>query len=133
MSLFSALKASASSSFLQHRSEASTNPTGVSDSLSCLGHMAIPLLRPPADTVSLCASVATSSMYLHCFGSGSQMASTITTRAIERRRGLVLDPLSARGKLGLDLSSLRYGGTAFNVLMIKREAFLKSVQLGDLI
>lgn len=44
-----------------------------------------------------------------------------------------LDLLSAHGMLGLDLSSLRYGGTAFNALMIRREALLKSVQLGGFI
>lgn len=78
----------------------------------------------------LCCLVATSSMYLHCFGTGFQTLLSSQLCLVQHWRGRVSDSLSAFGKLGLDLYSLRCGGTAFNVLMIKREIILHSVQLG---
>ncbi len=74
--------------------------------------------------------VATSSVYLLCFGTRLHTPLSSQLCAVQHWRGGVSDSLSACGKLGLDFCRLRCGGTAFNILMIKREIILNSVQLG---
>lgn len=116
--------------FLQHRGEVSDNLTGVftcslfRHSFSCQPFLSTYM------TKKLHCLVATSSMYLHSFGCGLQTPAVITALCRSAMKRMVSDSLSACSKLGLDLCSLRCGGTAFNALMIKGEIILNSVQPG---
>lgn len=68
--------------------------------------------------------VATRSSNLHCSITRSQTILSSQICAIGHWRWGFSEILSAFGRLRLDLCILRCGGTAFNVLMIKRESFL---------